>query len=184
MPEPKSSRAATTSAEPFIFGPPQRVAALQIQPGFAEHPTRTRVTMAYGVACDVDLGDRSLRVDLPRDACGTGSGPNPAQLLRASLGACLVMGYTRWALRLGVIVHGVELELACQGDERAQLAVLSEVPLVWQRLAWSVTLHSDAAEAELLQLVETAHRSNPMLAQLSPAIARSFELRIRRSQEI
>jgi hypothetical protein len=43
-----------------------------------------------------------------------------------------------------------------------------------------VTLVSDAAHAELLRVVETAHRCSPMLANLAREITRSFELRVER----
>jgi uncharacterized OsmC-like protein len=161
----------------------QRLDALRNRPALAASTGRVQVTAAYGVACDVDLGDRSLRVDLPRDACGTGSGPHPGQLMRASLGACLVMGYELWAARLGVALHGVELELTCEYDERGQLGIEAATPIGWQRIRWSVTLLSDAPEPELMHVVETTHRLSPMLANLSHDIERTFEVRIRRSCE-
>jgi uncharacterized OsmC-like protein len=176
MPEPEPTRAG--AADPLRAHFEQRVAALQDQPELARSTARAQVAVAYGVACDVDLGDRSLRVDLPRDAGGTGSGPHPGQLLRASLGACLAMGYKLWAARLGVVVHDITLEIACEYDERGQLGIAAETPIGWQRLHWTVTLHSDAPQAELEQLVETTHRLSPMLANLSPTVERSFELRI------
>src|SRR5262245_60850974 len=124
-------------------------------------------SLAYGVACDVDLGDRSLRVDLPRDEAGTGSAPHPGQLMPASLGARLLMGYRQWSQRLSIALTGAQLELSCEYDARGQLGLAADVPIGWQRLRVHVRLWSDAPEADVMRLVETAHRYSPMLANLS-----------------
>ena len=44
--------------------------------------SRTEVRVAYGLACDVELADRRLRVDLPVESGGGATGPSPGQLLR------------------------------------------------------------------------------------------------------
>src|SRR6187402_176275 len=80
-----------------------------------------RVERGFGLSCDVRHDDRTIRVDLPRAAGGGATGPHPGQLLRASVGACLVMSCTQWAQRLDVVLDDVQLELACTFDERGQL---------------------------------------------------------------
>jgi uncharacterized OsmC-like protein len=157
----------------------QRSAALLGTPTAQE--SRAKVGLAYGLVCEVDLEDRRLRVDLPRSDGGTGSGPHPGQLMRASVASCLVIGYRLWAARLDVALHDVQLELRCEFDERGQLGLDDGVAVGWQRMHWDVTLVSDAAEAELRRVVDVAHRHNPMLANLNQAIARTFEVRIERT---
>jgi uncharacterized OsmC-like protein len=159
-------------------------AALLEKPPLAASVGRARVDIAYGLACEVDLEERCLRVDLPRSEGGTGSGPHPGQLMRASLGACLVMGYRLWAARLDVELADVHLELRCEYDERGQLGVAADVAIGWRCIHWVVTLVSDAADAELLRVVDTAHRYSPMLANLAREITRTFELRIERPKLI
>jgi uncharacterized OsmC-like protein len=158
----------------------QKSAALLESPPLAPSTGRARVGVAYGLACEVDLEDRCLRVDLPRAEGGTGSGPHPGQLMRASVGACLVMGYRLWAARLDVELSDVQLELRCEYDERGQLGVAADAAIGWRSIHWVVTLVSDAADAELLRVVETAHRYSPMLANLAREVTRTFELRIER----
>lgn len=159
----------------------RRVAELRERPELGRSQGRARAGLAYGFACDVDLGDRSLRVDLPCADGGSGSGPHPGQLMRASLSACLVMGYRAWAARLGVPLDGVVVEMGCAYDERGQLGIDEEASIGWQRIHWVTTLWSSASEPELTRLVETTHRFSPMLANLAPEIARDFELRVVRT---
>jgi uncharacterized OsmC-like protein len=159
----------------------QRVAELRERPELGRSHGSATAELAYGFACNVDLGDRSLRVDLPRAEGGSGSGPHPGQLMRASLSACLVMGYRAWAARLEIPLDDVALEMSCEFDERGQLGVDAETSIGWQRICWKTTLWSSASDGELERLVETAHRLSPMLANLAPAVAREFELRIERA---
>ena len=159
----------------------RRVTQLRERPELGRAQGSARAELTYGFACDVDLGDRSLRVDLPRAEGGSGSGPHPGQLMRASLSACLAMGYRAWAARLDVPLDEVEIELTCTYDERGQLAVDHETAIGWQSIRWVTTLSSSACDAELERLVDTTHRFSPMLANLAPSIAREFELRVVRS---
>ncbi|HEX2676935.1 MAG TPA: OsmC family protein [Polyangiales bacterium] len=136
-----------------------------------------RVRCSYGLACEVEHEDRSLRVDLPRDQGGGATGPHPAQLMRASLGSCLLMGYKLWAERLGIALQNVELELSCDFDERGQLGLDDTVAVGWSRVVIDATFHSTASDAEITRLVEVAHRHNPMLANLAEHIAREIHVR-------
>jgi len=135
---------------------------------------RASARFAYGISCEVEHDDRTLRVDLPASEGGTATGPHPGQLLRASLGACLLMGYRKWADRLGVPLHDARVALACEYDERGQLGLDPEVFPGWQRLVMRVTLVSVAPEEDVLRMVDVAHRTSPMLANLSDRVERVF----------
>lgn len=61
-------------------------------------------------AQDVTMGEHSLTADEPSDLGGGGSGPNPYDLLLASLGTCTSMTLQMYAKRKqwpleGVVVH-------------------------------------------------------------------------------
>lgn len=129
-------------------------------------------TLAYGSACDVDLGERALRADLTRERGGSGSGPDPDQLLRASLASSLVISYRDCALQLGVDVRGARLELAIERER-------GDRPPRWCRIHGRAQLWSDASVSELWRVLELAHARDAVLTSLSPRIARSFELQRR-----
>jgi uncharacterized OsmC-like protein len=132
-----------------------------------------------GLACHVvEPPNRTLRVDVPVDHGGTNAGPHPGQLMRASIGACLAIGYTIWAARMEVPLDRVVLELTCDFDARGQLGIAAEVAVGWQRLVVDVTIMSVAAAADVRRVVQTANRTCPMLANLSPAIVQVHRLTI------
>ena len=141
----------------------------------------TRVRMApAGLACEVEHEDRTQRVDLPAADGGDGSAPHPGQLMRASLGACLSMGYRLWAARLEVPIEAVELEITCDYDARGQMGVSDDVPVGWREIRIHVTVTSDAPHEEIERVVQTTHRLSPMLANLSSAIRQTHHLVVQR----
>jgi uncharacterized OsmC-like protein len=159
----------------------RKAALLRTQPQSALVQDRARVRLAYGLACEVEHDDRRMRVDAKPDDGGGATGPQPAQLMRASLGACLLMGYRIWAARLEVALDDASLEITCDSDARAELGMDPSAALGWTRLRLDVTLYSDAPAAELQRVIDAAHRTSPMLALLSPAIARELHVELRRS---
>lgn len=142
-----------------------------------------RVRLVRDFSCDVEHDDRTQRVDLPRSQGGGATGPHPGQLLRASLGACLVMGYRAWSARLGIPLDSVTLTIRAEFDERGQLGLDASVPVGWQRVVVDVVLTSSADGRDVLRLADTVHRLSPMLANLSPSVERVFHLTVVPSSE-
>lgn len=145
-------------------------------PGKSTSRGHARVRLAYGVACDVEHEDRTIRVDLPSADGGGATGPHPGQLLRASLGACLVMGYRIWAARLEVPLDDVVLDLVCEYDVRGQLGLDPAAAIGWKRVTFDVVVRSASPEGDVRRVIETAHRLSPMLANLSSDVERVFHV--------
>ena len=160
----------------------RKSAAMTRRPVFARSSGEARVHLRDGMACDVELDDRALRVDLSASEGGSGSGPHPGQLMRASLGACMAIGYRLWGARLDVPIDAVEVDVGCDYDARGQMGLAHDVAIGWERLRFVVTIVSPAAEAEVRRVVETADRLSPMLANISPAVRRAHHLTILQSQ--
>jgi uncharacterized OsmC-like protein len=147
------------------------------RPEMAGRAAQAVVRLEDRLACRVDDGERSFLVDLPAEDGGNGRAPHPDQLMRASLGAGLAAGYRIWAARLGVAIEGIELTVACDEDARGPLG-MPGAAVGWQRLRVDVTITSDRPEAELREVVETANRTSPMLANLSRDIAQVHRLTV------
>ena len=159
----------------------RKARAMARRPAFGHGTGQARIRLGDGFVCDVEHLDRKLVVDQPTHQGGSGRGHPPDELMRASIGASLAMGYRLWGARLGVRIDSVEVEMTCTYDERGQLGVSDDVPPGWQSVRFDVTLTSDAAEDELRQVVQTADRLNPMLANLAPSVRRGHHLAIRRA---
>src|SRR5450432_1639393 len=148
----------------------RKATAMARRPAFAHGIGQARIRMNDGMACDVEHGDRTFRVDQPPSEGGGGAGPHPGQLMRASLGACLAIGYRIWGARLGVAIDAVEVDLTCEYDARGQMGVSEDVAVGWQQVRFDVRITSAAPEDDVRRVVETADRLSPMLANLAPAV--------------
>lgn len=156
----------------------RKAAAMTRRPAFARGSGEARVRLLEGLACDVELDGRTLRVDLAANEGGGGTGPHPGQLMRASLGACMAIAYRLWGARLGVLIDAVEVDVGCDYDARGQMGLADDVAIGWERLRMVVTIVSPASEAEVRRVVETADRLSPMLANISPAVRRTQHLTV------
>jgi uncharacterized OsmC-like protein len=153
----------------------RRASAMARRPDLARHDGHSRVSMGGGFVCEVEHEDRRGVVDQPA-AFGGGAGPDPEQLMRASLAASLAMGYRLWGARLGVAIDAVTVEVACHSDARGQLGVSDQVAVGWLHVRFDVTITSAAPADDVRRVVATADARSPMLANLSAAVRRTHGL--------
>ena len=76
-----------------------------------------------GYAHDIEIeGGHTLRVDEPRDAGGTDSGPAPTRLVAASLASCVAVTVEMYAERKGWEVGNIEVDVDVEYDGVAPLS--------------------------------------------------------------
>jgi uncharacterized OsmC-like protein len=155
--------------------------ALVRRPSFGRSSAQAHVRLGDSLLCEVEEGAWRTRVDQSPEEGGTGSAPHPGQMMRASLAACLAMGYRQWGARLDVAIDGVEVDVLCESDARGQLGI-EGVAIGWQRIVVDVRVDSRAPEEDVRRVVEMADRLSPLLANLSPAIERVHHLRLVRAE--
>ena len=155
----------------------RRRRALIRRPSLARAAVGSRVRAVAGGAGRFEERGAALLVDLPADEGGRAEVPDPAQLLRASIGASLALGTLAWAARNGVPVAGVEVEVSCEWDARGALGVAG-IPSRWRRVVLHVQVASAAPERDVWRLVRLAERSSAALGNLSPAVHRVRRLTI------
>jgi uncharacterized OsmC-like protein len=157
----------------------RKASAMSRRPAFARGSGQARVRLGPDLLCDVEHPTHSLVADAPPGDGGQGLGPDPGELMAASLGASLAMGYRLWSARLDVPIEGAEVDVMCEYDLRGQLGT-GDAPVGWQRLVVTATVRSQAPEAAVRHMVDLADRHCPMLANLSPRIELIHRLTIAR----
>ncbi len=157
----------------------RKASAMARRPAFGRGNGQAHIRLdTAGFRCQVAHGARTQLVDQPTSEGGADAGPHPGQLMRASLGACLAMGYRIWGARLDVAIDAVEVKLTCEFDARGQLGVAADVAVGWQQVRFDVTITSAAPEVSVRNVVATADRLSPMLANLSGEVRRQHHLTI------
>lgn len=134
--------------------------ALTKRPSLGRNTATTSVRVSNGLKCEIEEGPWRLTADMPRQAGGSEAGPTPGVFGRAALGSCLAIGYVMYAARAGIPLSSVEVEVAADFDDGALFGV-SDAPPGYLDVRYSVTVVSDAPEADILRVLDEADAHSP-----------------------
>jgi len=70
-----------------------------------------------GLCFSIKVRGHELLMDMPKDSKGQDEGPSPADLLSASVGACMAMHMVLYCQTAGVSTEGLEMSLVYQPIE-------------------------------------------------------------------
>lgn len=136
--------------------------ALELRPALGRNTAITRIHHTGGLACEVNEGPWSFRVDMSPKSGGAGSAPNPGVFGRASLGSCLAIGYAMWAARLEVPIDSLDVEIQADFDSRPEYGVPGGTP-GYEQVRCIVTISSPASQQQLDELFAHAHAGSSYL---------------------
>jgi putative redox protein len=104
----------------------------------------------------IDAGAHVLFADEPVDAGGDDTGPDPYELLLASLGACTSMTLLLYARRKRWPLERAEVRLSHHRDYARDCAECDTKPVQIDRIERRITLHGPLDEAQRARLLEIA----------------------------
>jgi uncharacterized OsmC-like protein len=133
--------------------------AIELRPAVGQKTAVTKVRVVQGVHCEAEEGRWKVVADASEKSGGTAMGPDPGLLVRSALGTCLAMGYVIWAAHLGVPLRDVEVEIHADFDARGQHGVAG-IPAGYSEIRYLVRIVSDAPEADIQRVVESADRAS------------------------
>jgi uncharacterized OsmC-like protein len=90
--------------------------ALELRPAIGQGTARTTARLVDGLRCEVREGPWTLTVDMGQKSGGSGAGPNPGVLGRASLASCLAISYAMLAARREIALKAVEVDVEADYD--------------------------------------------------------------------
>jgi uncharacterized OsmC-like protein len=135
--------------------------AVTLRPAVGQNTARTKVRLKPGLECEVTEGQWSLTVAMSEKSGGSGTGPNPGVLGRGALGSCLALGYAMWAIRMGVPIEALEVEIEADYDSRGELGLADDVPPGYTQVRYTVTVASSAPGDDVRRVIDTADRYSP-----------------------
>ena len=156
----------------------------EIQDTFRNEPDKAKATfisqsqLQDGFHSEVALRDHTLTVDEPAELGGTDKGPNPVELILASLGSCQEITYRAYAAALGIPLESVSVKLEGDIDLRGFFAVADDVRPGYEAIRGTVELTSSASEEQLETLREVVNGHCPVLDILTKPVPVVLEMRV------
>jgi len=152
--------------------------AMTLRPSLGRGTARTKVTLRDGLTCDVEDSNWKLTVDMSPKSGGDGRGPDPGVYGRAALGSCLAISYRVWAAKLGVDISIIEVDVQADYDSAPYYGV-NDAPPGYRQVRYLVTVESDAPEADVLNVLDTADARSPLRDDFARALDLRREVQVR-----
>ncbi|MFI5186813.1 MAG: OsmC family protein [Chitinophagales bacterium] len=142
--------------------------ALTLKPslGLGTGISKTRITS--GLSCKIQEGSWKLAADMPEPIGGNGMAPTPGVYGRAALGSCLAIGYMLAAAKMNIPVLALEVEVQADFDDGALLGT-ADVNPGYSEVRYSITIESEAAEEDIVKMLDEADDHSPYLDVFSRA---------------
>jgi uncharacterized OsmC-like protein len=159
----------------------RNVEAVARRPDAGQGTATTRVSCRDGLVCEVTDGRWTLRADMSEKSGGDGTAPDPGVLGRAALGTCLAIGYAMWGARRGVPLGTIDVEVQGRYDVRGEYGVSEDIEPGFVSVTYTVTVESDAPEAEVRRLIDEADAHSPWLRIYRGPVDVRREVTVRRT---
>ena len=135
------------------------------KPHLALSTIATTASVEDGLFCTVHEGDYQNTTDMPVTLGGTGQAPSPGVFARAAIASCIGIGLKMGAIRSGVDLQRVDVDLEMDFDDSAMFGISDNAaaPLS-TRLA--IKFDSTATDEVLNRLVDTVLEIDPYFLAL------------------
>ena len=136
--------------------------ALSLKPSLGLGTGISKAKITNGLSCEITEGNYKLIADMPESVGGNASGPTPGVYGRAAFGSCLAIGYMMKASAMNIKIDSLEVEVQADYDDGALFGTSPAYP-GYLEVRYTVTVESDAAEDEILQMLDIADKQSPYL---------------------
>jgi uncharacterized OsmC-like protein len=151
-----------TSQEKIKEAVSRSTKALSLKPslGLGTGISKTKIT--NGLRCEITEGNHKLIADMPESVGGNATGPTPGVYGRAAFGSCLAIAYMLKASAMNIRINALQVDVQADYDDGALFGT-SSAPPGYLEVRYTVTVESDAAEEEILQMLDMADKHSPYL---------------------
>lgn len=137
--------------------------ALRAEPESAVATFEASSRQVEGLKSEISIRDFKLTVDEPPELGGRNEGPNPVELVLASLATCQEITYRLYADSLGIPLDSVSVKVSGDIDLRGFFAVDEAARPGFRSIRTEVVLQGPASDAEFQRLRDTVNRHCPVL---------------------
>lgn len=138
------------------------IKALSLKPSLGVGTGISRTRIKNGLTCEIEEGKWKFVADMPESIGGNAEGPTPGVYGRAAFGSCLAIGYMIMAALMDIPITTLEVEVQTDYDDGALLGT-ADVSPGYSEVRYTVTIESEAAEEDILKMIEEADHHSPYL---------------------
>lgn len=122
--------------------------------------------------------DFTLTIDEPEELGGTNMGPNPQEVLLASLNACLLATFVDLCSLQGIVLEKVEITSIGKLDLRGFFKLDETVHAGYQDLRWTLKVKGNATPEQFQQVYEATISASPNFWNLANPVMIMPELQV------
>lgn len=137
-------------------------AAVATDPSVGRGSFRTSTTWDDGARARTVARSFAIETDEPAPLGGTDQAVDPMELLLASLGTCLTIGWVTQARKRDVDFRNLSIDVEGDYDLRGYLALDEEIRPGFSAIRYTVSVDTDAPEEVLDEIRRAAERTSPM----------------------
>lgn len=138
-------------------------AAVEADPGAGRGSFRTTTTWTDGARAETTARSFTIETDEPSPLGGTDQAVDPMELLLASVGTCLTIGWVTHAARRGVDFRDLRIEVDGDYDLSGYLGIGAETRPGFGAIRYSVHVDTDAGPEVLEEIRKAAEAGSPMV---------------------
>ncbi len=142
-------------------------AAVRDDPAVGRGAFRTVTQWEDGTRARTTARSFAIETDEPAPLGGTDQAVDPMELLLASLGTCLTIGWTTQAAKRGVDFRALRVEVTGDYDLRGYLGLDEDVRPGFPHIDYTVQVDSDAPPDVLDEIRRAAERTSPMFDNIA-----------------
>ena len=136
--------------------------ALSLKPSIGKGTGISKTRIKNGLTCEIQEGHWKFLADMPESVGGNAKAPTPGVYGRAALGSCLAIGYMMKAAKMNIPIAMLEVEVQADYDDGALFGT-ADVDPGYSQVRYIVTIESDAAEQDILKMLDEADLHSPYL---------------------
>ena len=136
--------------------------ALSLKTSLGKGTGVSRTRIKNGLTCEIQEANWKFLADMPDSVGGNAQAPTPGVYGRAALGSCLAIGYMMAAAKKNIPVAMLEVEVQADYDDGALFGT-SDVFPGYSQVRCIVNIESDAAEEDVLNMLDEADQHSPYL---------------------
>lgn len=144
----------------------QTAKAFKLAPKQARATIKTKSTLTDRFRSEISIRHHAMVIDEPQSLGGTDSGPNPVEVLLASLGSCQEITYRAFATVMDIPLTKISTRVEGDIDFRGFFGVDESVRAGYEKIRIVVDIESTASDAQLAALKQAVDAHCPVLDML------------------